>query len=504
MKLDPLNYFLDRITMYRLLLYILLIFAGIAEIFSFLKILPFNPIFLAFSVAWLTFVCYVANKVFSYVFEAPTNIESVYLTALILFLIIAPIRNFDDMVFMGWAGTLAIASKYILAINKKHIFNPAAIAVVITAFAINQSASWWIGTGSMFPFVLIGGLLIVKKIQRFDLVLSFVSTAVLGILLFALQRGGNPLTTLQTLFFSSPLLFFAFIMLTEPLTTPPTRRLRMLYAALVGAIFIPNLHIGSIYSTPEIALVLGNIFSYLVSPKGKFILPLVEKLHLAPGIYDFVFKRDKSIIFTPGQYMEWTLSHKNPDTRGNRRYFTLASSPTEDTIRLGVRFYEKPSSFKSSIVNMTQGNRIMAGNLAGDFILPKDKNEKLVFIAGGIGITPYRSILKYLLDTNEKRDIILLSINKIVEDIVYKDIFDQAVTMLGIKAVYTLTEQVPIGWTGLIGHLTPEMVSGQVSDFKDRTFYISGSHIMVTSCESALEALGIKKDRIKTDYFPGL
>src|SRR5471030_2646223 len=155
---------------------------------------------------------------------------------------------------MGWVGTLAMASKYILAINKKHIFNPAAIALVVTAFAINYSASWWIGTASMFPFVLIGGLLIVKKIQRFDLFFSFIGTAVIGTLFFTIIRGGNPISTLQTLFISSSLLFFGFIMLTEPLTTPPTRTLRTIYAVLVGFLFIPNLHFGSIYSTPELAL----------------------------------------------------------------------------------------------------------------------------------------------------------------------------------------------------------------------------------------------------------
>ena len=81
--------------------------------------------------------------------------------------------------------------------------------------------------------------------------------------------------------------------------------------------------------TPEIALVLGNIFSYIVSPKIKAMLTLVGRVKQTPNTYDFIFESDKKFSFLPGQYLEWTLGHDNTDDRGNRRYFTIASSPTE-------------------------------------------------------------------------------------------------------------------------------------------------------------------------------
>ena len=492
--------------MYRLLLYVLLVLAGVAEVLSFLKILPFDPIGLAISAGWLVFVCYVANKVFSYVFEAPTNLESVYITALILFLIISPtMRNFNDLAFMGWAGTLAIASKYILAINKKHIFNPAAIAVALTAFAIGSSASWWVGTSSMFPFVLIGGLLIVKKIQRFDLFFSFLATSVIGTLLIVLQSGGNFITTLQTLFISSSLLFFGFIMLTEPLTTPPTRKLRMIYGALVGIIFIPNLHFGSIYSTPEIALVIGNIFAYLVSPKQKLVMSLANKVQIAPDIMDFAFALPNAgFKFTPGQYMEWTLPHKSPDSRGNRRYFTIASSPTENNLLLGVKFYENGSSFKRNLKDLSPSGKIVGSQLAGEFLLPKDPNKKYVFMAGGIGITPFRSMLKYLIDTNTKMNILVIFSNKIAADIVYKDVLDQASANLGIKTYYTLTdeENIPADWNGGRGRIDAKTIS-RIPYYKEAYYYLSGPHVMVKGFEQALSELGIPKTQIRKDFFPG-
>ena len=78
-------------------------------------------------------------------------------------------------------------------------------------------------------------------------------------------------------------------MITEPLTTPPTRARRIAYGALVGVLFAPAIHLGPIYSTPELALVVGNIFSYAVSPKRKYALALTSKTKIADDTYDFAF-----------------------------------------------------------------------------------------------------------------------------------------------------------------------------------------------------------------------
>ena len=385
--------------MYRLVLYYVLSLWVAAFILSFFGLLPYTPTALVVSVVFITVVCWAINFIFARVFDVPSNIESVYATALILALIIAPTQSVGGLYFLGIAAGLAMASKYIIAIYKKHIFNPAALAVALTAVILGQSANWWVGNLYMFPLVLIGGFLIVKKIIRFDLVLSFLITATVTTLGFFFLKGSNPLFILKGIIFDSPILFLACVMLTEPTTTPPTRNLRILYGAFVGVLFNPLVHIGSVYSTPELALLVGNIFSYAVSPKNKFILELKEKIPIVADVYDFIFKSDKKFKFKPGQYMEWTLGHGHQDARGMRRYFTIASSPTEDNVRMGVKFYPNSSSFKKSLLFLNPGDKIVASQLAGDFVLPKDKNKKLVFIAGGIGITPFRSMIKYLLDT---------------------------------------------------------------------------------------------------------
>ena len=120
---------------------------------------------------------------------------------------------------------------------------------------------------------------------------------------------------------------------------------------MVGILASPQVHFGSIYLTPEQAILIGNVFSFLVSPKGRLVLKLKEKIKIAPDIYDFIFTPSQKLSFAPGQYMEWTLGHDNPDSRGNRRYFTLASAPTESTLRLGVKFYPQSSSYKQSMLD---------------------------------------------------------------------------------------------------------------------------------------------------------
>lgn len=509
MKLNPLyyiDYLLDRVTMYRLVLYILIILLVIASYYSVISLIPYSFVSILGSTFFLIGVCYLTNSIFAKVFEVPANSESFLITALILALIVSPAHSLDGVVFLGWVGILSMASKYILAYKRKHIFNPAAIAVVITALTLGETASWWVGTVSMVPFVAIGGFLVVRKLHYEDLLVSFFFMTCCMLLLRTILMGSDPLNTARVLFLQTPLLFFAGIMLTEPLTLPPTKKLQVVSGGIIGILISPLIHIGNFYLTPEIALVVGNIFAYLVSPKEKLLLTLKEKIQIAPDITDFVFSLSKPYNYTPGQYMEWTLPHTHVDSRGNRRYFTLASSPTEDTIRLGIKFYEHGSSYKEALKNVDTNVKLLAGSLAGSFTLPKDKTKKLVFISGGIGVTPFRSMIKYLVDMHEKRDIVHFFANKFPEDVVYKDVFDAAEQTLGIRTIYTITDtkQHYALWTGHTGRIDSAIIQLEVPDWKERTYYLSGPHVMVTAYKDVLVKMGVSSTQIITDFFPGL
>lgn len=485
---------LNRITMYRLVLYYLAALVLCAFALSIFSLMPFDPGAIALSTALVLFVCVGANWIFARVFEAETNVESLYITALILVLIISPVMasNRAGIGFLIFASVWAMASKYIFAIGKKHLFNPVAFAVALAALAIHEPATWWVG-GNMWlaPIVIIGGLLVVRKMRRFDLVLGFMLVALAATFMTASPSADYMQLLVQTLFHSS-FFFLAFAMLTEPLTTPPSRTLRISYGALVGFLFAPNIHIGAFYVTPELALLAGNVASYLASPKGRYTLTLTRIEQAANGVYDFVFAPDRRFSFAPGQYMEWTLGHRYPDNRGNRRYFTLASAPTSREVRLGVKFYDPPSTFKRALAGMKPGGTLSVSHVAGGFVLPRKKDRKLVFIAGGIGITPFRSMIEYLLSAKERRDIVLLYANRTEADIAYRPILDRAQAELGIRTVYV---------TGTL--IDAALIAKEVPDYRERTFYLSGPHAMVETFKSVLRAMGVSFLKIKSDFFPG-
>lgn len=497
--------FLDSITMYRLVLYYLICIMVCACIFSFFHILPYDPVQLGLSAVFFVVFCAWINEVFAHTWGAPANIESVYITALILACIIPPAKTVSDFLFLGWAAVLAMASKYIIAIKLKHIFNPAAFAVVLTAFFLNKSATWWVGTIPLLPIILIGGLLIVRKTRHEDMVFAFVLTVIVGTIGFAVLKNTNIVLVLGKVILNSSLFFFGFVMLTEPLTMPGTYWLQIAYSMIAGFLFIPDVHIGALFFTPELALCASNLFAYIVSPKEKLILYVKEKIQLTPDTFDYVFPLKHRLAFAPGQYMEWTLPHAQVDNRGNRRYFTLASSPTEDTLRIGVKFYPSPSTYKKNLLAMNASMPIIASQRAGDFVLPSDATKKLVFIAGGIGITPFRSMLKYLIDTNQKRDIVVLYANKTVDEIVYADVLDAARKTIGARVLLTLTDvsRIPKQWSGNTGRINGTMITKDIPDFRERFYYISGPHTMVTAYEQVLRILGIPPEQIKTDFFPG-
>ena len=495
---------IDRITMYRLLLYILFGMLAIALMLSFGGFLHFQPEALLFSASFLTAVCLAANEIFAKVFKAPANVESAWITAWILALIITPVISLNNAIFMIAVGLAAMASKYMLAINKRHIFNPAAFGVALTALIAGQTASWWVGSITMLPYVLVGGLLITRKVRRFAMVIAFFAAVWVSTIVVSSLGGHDVLSNLQKTLLHSSMFYLAFIMLTEPLTSPTTRGKQVAYAFIVGALFPPQFHIGTTYSTPELALLVGNVFAFATGFRRRLTPKFLGKEEIAPDLADFVFQPEKPVKYQAGQYMEWTLPHDKSDLRGVRRYFTLASSPTEDTLRLGVRFYPKGSSFKRAMQTMTPDTVIAAGQLGGDFVLPKDPTKKLVFIAGGIGITPFRSMVKYLLDINERRVITLMYSEVAADELAYTDIFDEAEKHLGTKVVYTLTgPNPPASWNGKTGFIDAKMIAREVPDYRNRVFYISGSHTMVAAMQDALNQLGVPRRQIKTDFFPG-
>ena len=498
---------LNRITMYRLMLYFAIALAAAALALSAVGLLPQHLLPLAFSLVLIETVCWLANRAFAALFRVPVNAESVHITALLLALIMAPAAAaaVAGIAALVLAALVAIASKFLIAVGRKHIFNPVALGAAAFALLLACPPTWWVGNDMLLPLVLVGGLLVARKLQRFDMIGVYILANLAATLL--LTPLPMDVMALKATFLYSPLLFAGFAMLTQPLTAPQGRIARLVYGAIVGFLSSPSIHIGGFYVTPELALLAGNLYAFAAGPRGRLKLTLLGIERTAAGCYDFVFRPDRKPPFRPGQYLDWTLHVPRPDSRGNRRPFTIASAPTEPEIRLGVKFYERPSAFKRALLEMHPGDVIFASQLAGSFTLPANRAEKLAFIAGGIGVTPFRSMVRELVNRHERRPIIMLYGANRADELAYADLFDEAAATLGLKTVYAVAEgEAPGRAPGraiVSGFIDQALIRREIPDFLERTFYISGPRAMVLRFRSTLAELGVARSRIKVDFFPG-
>jgi ferredoxin-NADP reductase len=217
------------------------------------------------------------------------------------------------------------------------------------------------------------------------------------------------------------------------------------------------------------------------------------------NVRTFYFKPEKPMHYTAGQFTEFQLPHDNPDDRGIKRWFTLSSSPTDEFLSITTKFAgETASSFKKTLWQLPMDSQLDFAEAMGDFVLPKDGDIPLVFVAGGLGITPFHSIVTSLLATGEKRSIeVILAFTK-KEDVLFEDIFKE----YGVTPTIVLSDP-PEDWRGETGHLSGERILDLVDDAADKRIYVSGPEPMVETLEKDLLATGLDKNNLVFDYFPG-
>jgi ferredoxin-NADP reductase len=473
----------DRFTSYRLVLYYLMALLAWAVLGSFFKQVPYSWHVILVSAVILAGVCYLTNKSISVFMNIPANRESWLITALILALILTPVTDGKSLAAATAAGVAAMASKYILTFRLSHIFNPAALGAFIAGRIMHVYPAWWVGTKFITPIVVIGGILILRKVKRYQMAGIFLAFYLLYLIFYG--SGGTHLLWLEII--STQILFFAIVMLTEPLTSPATAKWYMPYALLVALFY----SFTRLKLSPEEALLAGNIFTFIFAANRRYELKFIRRIKEAEGIYSYIFSLPPKLSYSSGQYMEFTLAQSKSDSRGNRRYFSLSSSPTEPGLMFTVKEPEKSSAFKRSLAGLKPGEKILASRVAGSFTLPKDPSRKLAFLAGGVGITPFRSMIKNIIDKDEKRDMALLYSANSQAELSYRGLFDKAAAV-GLKTSY-ITE----------GHVDDDKIRQLLPDYKQRSFYISGPYGFVNAVESALLRLGVSYDNIVTDYFPG-
>lgn len=219
---------------------------------------------------------------------------------------------------------------------------------------------------------------------------------------------------------------------------------------------------------------------------------------LSPNIKTFWFEREPQFDYTAGQFIEMTLPHDNPDERGIRHWFTLSSSPTEKHLSITTKFAERSSSFKQTLGALRPGQTVELSEPMGDFVLPKDSTIPLVFVAAGIGVTPFRSMTKWLIDSHEKHQIQVLMAATSIDDVVFEDLFKE----YGIEPTLIIS-QPPEEWMGEVGHLSAERITSLIGGVNDNRIYVSGPEQMVEVFEKDFKAMGLNETQWVGDFFPG-
>lgn len=240
-------------------------------------------------------------------------------------------------------------------------------------------------------------------------------------------------------------------------------------------------------------------------PPKNFTVKFIKKEEAALQTESFFFERPPDFEFIAGQYNRWTLPITANDRKGNSRLFSISSSPLgKDFVCLTTKL--TGSDFKNGLLNLKEGDQIQMFGPMGRFVLDENDSRKKVFISGGIGITPFHSILNYVSGRELNMPITLLASFSTPEEMIFLDNLKQIENhKTNIKVVYSATrpEQSKIKWEGETGRIGENMIKKYVQNISESIFYVVGPPAMVESTKQMLLETNISLENIKVEQFTG-
>lgn len=222
-----------------------------------------------------------------------------------------------------------------------------------------------------------------------------------------------------------------------------------------------------------------------------------EVLTRAPDVKSFRYSKPADFTYKAGQFMFITIRKGEEKLR---KHFTISSSPTEEFLEFTKKLTD--SEFSTTLKGISPGDWTEIEGPFGKFTFEKEY-EKSAMIAGGIGITPMRSMIKHWYDTGLTSEIVLLHGCRSEKDLVFKDELEsmqkQRSTM---RVVYCLTDPSP-GWKGYTGRIDASMIKKEIPDCKERMVYVCGPPPMVETMEHMLREMKVPVQNIKREQFMG-
>lgn len=233
-----------------------------------------------------------------------------------------------------------------------------------------------------------------------------------------------------------------------------------------------------------------------------FRTKLLKKEKASTDAWKFYFERPSKFEYSAGEYIKLFLDIKKPDSRGKTRYFTLSSSPTEENLLVTTRILK--STFKLKLGSLKIGTAVKMRGPWGDFVLPKDTSKSLVFIAGGIGMTPFRPMFKFADKMKLTNNITLLASYKTPDQILFKKELEKISKKNPlIKIITTITQPERTSWKGETGRIDEKFLKRHIDNLKNNLYYVAGPDPLVEAMEKMLLGMKIPKKQIFTDGFPG-
>lgn len=237
----------------------------------------------------------------------------------------------------------------------------------------------------------------------------------------------------------------------------------------------------------------------------KMSVELLSRDPIAQGTLRYRFTKPAELSFLAGQYV--SLGIPNPpyrDKKGPRRPLTLASAPSDDHLEFAWRTSD--SAFKTILAEAPLGGSYEVVGPIGAFSLHEDSSIPAVFVAGGIGITPFRSILREVAARGLDHRITLIYSNRCPEEAAYLDeLSGLAGRLPNLRLVLTMTraEDSVRGWDGLRHRIDLDFLREQVGDLTAPIFYVAGPSRIIAAVSQALTEAGADLARLKKDEFTG-
>ncbi len=229
-----------------------------------------------------------------------------------------------------------------------------------------------------------------------------------------------------------------------------------------------------------------------------------EKREVAKGtllvIFDLI---DREVDFEPGQYFFVTLPNVgHQDERGLRRHITVVTSPNERGV-LGLCTRLRDTAFKRTLTELPVGAEVEVEEPKGDFVLPKESDEPYVFIAGGIGITVFRSMLRYIAEEGLPHRVTLVYSNRDRESAAFLDeLAEIERANSNLRLVLTMTDD--SAWEGERRRIDADLLRDHLDDdLGSFTYLIAGPPAMVEAIEKTLRDAAVPDAQIRPERFSG-